>query len=199
MKALNAHLNHWQDTDSIERLKASDHSPEWQVTEITNHLVGLAQRFVFAPNREKLVYWARDLVQSKIDEKQVKDACQRIGRSFEKYPTLAQIFELLKSKTPNQTKDDPTTKKDHDECLVLKKKWIAEIGLEHLPKMCQSYCKYCLKMNIATFESHNIESSWIEMLVLLDWKRSGFGTGEAILRQGMQSQAEFIRKSQQGQ
>lgn len=193
--SLNGYLNHWQDKESIEKIKASTHSPEWHVTEITNHLVELTQRFVFGPTRDKLVYWSKDLVQSNIKEHQVKEVCQRIGRTFEKYPTLAQIFELLRSKPIQEKKSDPDAKKDHDECIQLKQKWIETIGIEYLPKMCQSYSKNCLKMNIGLFESHSIESTWIEMLVLLDWKRSGFGGAEDILRQGIQSQLIWMKNN----
>lgn len=192
LHALNAHLNHWNDTSSIDKLKNSNKSPDYHVAEITNHLVDLGQRFTFAPNRDKLTYWSKDLVQSGIKEQQVKEVCQRIGRSFEKYPTLAQVFELLKStKQESPDKKDPQTEKDHEECRKIKQIWIERVGLDLLPKMCQSYSKHVLGMNITAFESHNIESSFLEMLVLLDWKRSGFGKPEDIIKQGKISQEQF--------
>jgi hypothetical protein len=192
MQALNAHLNHWGDTRTIEKLKASDKGSEWHIAEITNHLVDLAQRFSIAPNRDKLTYWARDLVFAQFKEHHIKEICPKIARSFERFPTLAQIFEMLKTKEVFQGDSrDPQAIKDQEESERIKVIWTEKVGLDVLPQMCRAYAKHVLGMNVSALEKFGVSSSWVEMLVLIDWKRSGFGNGEAIIRQGKISQGRF--------
>jgi hypothetical protein len=197
MNHLNNYLNKWGDHTSREKIKNSERGSEVHEAEITNHLVDLAQRFERSPMRSKLEYWSKDLVQSGIKEHQVREVCQRIGRSFERFPTLAQIFELLRSHgyvRPDVDLVDPQTKKDQDEARRIKQIWSEKVGIEILPKMCTSYCKNVLGITPAHLERFGMSGTLFEMLVLLDWKRSGFGKPDAIIKQGLMSQSRVLKQ-----
>jgi hypothetical protein len=160
---------------------------------MTNHLTKLAQMFTFAPSRDKLEVWARELVLAGFKESQLKPVCATMTRSFERYPTLSQIFEFIRprSSSGQSIERDPQAIKDQTEYERIKIIWCEKLGADILNKMCQSYAKNVLMMNIGALSHYGIESTWIEMLVLLDWKRCGFNNAEAILNQGKISQSKF--------
>lgn len=192
--------NRWGDSGAIERLKASDKSDDVYIAEITNLLVDLAQRFDRAPGRDKLAYWASDIVKTGARPHQIEELIPKMARTMERYPTLSQIFDLLASARRQTDTDDrdPQTIKDQEEMAKLRAKWDEVLGPDIMPIMCRSYAKNVLKLNIEQMATYGFNSTLFEMLVLLDWKRSGFGNAEAILRQGLVSQSKSRKENLHG-
>lgn len=197
MDALTRHLSSWGDTNSINKLKGSHKGKEVIQAEIVNALVSLAQRFTVAPGREKFQYWAQDLVCDGYTDDHVKTVCPLISKQFEKFPSLRDVYALLRSNCRPSTSileyRDPVAEKERKEVSEIRAKWIEILGEDLLPRMCKSYAKNVLGHSIESWEYWGLSGSWIEHLVLLDWKRAGFGDATAILRQGQVSQERFRR------
>ena len=170
----------WQDDKSNQRLRNSDKSADVQKAEIENHLKDCALRFERAPQMHTLKLWASDIVDSGYQDWMVRDICQSIPKKFEKYPTLAQIFDLLRPYLPQVSDSQSELDKLTNVCYPhVKAKFLSVGNQEALDKLVAGY-----KRIIGNNEAHWTNEA-VEKCVLMDWLRTYFKADpQGIIDQG---------------
>lgn len=192
MKPLTTYLNHWGDTKSLNNLK--EKTPLVEIAEIQNHLKHLTQYFERGPVDGKFDHWARLIHEKGYTSSQVKSIVSTIPERCDKFPTLSEILAHLKPFKTTFKKEVEQSNPDQVKYAKIKAEWLKIMDQETLNKMTLSYCKNVLGTTIKELELNGINGSLYEMLVLLDWERSGFGNAEAILRQGKISQSRIDKQ-----
>jgi len=189
MKPLTTYLNHWGDTKSLNNLK--EKTPLVEQAEIQNHLKYLTQLFDRGPVEGKFDFWAKLIHEKGYSSKQVGEVIKTIPERCERFPSLSEILAFLKPFKTTFRSESIEVNKDAVEAAKIKEEWLKIMDQETLDKMTLSYCKNVLGLTLRELQLNGLTGKAYEMLVLLDWKRSGFGNAEAILRQGKISQSRI--------
>lgn len=192
MKPLTTYLNHWGDTKSLNNLK--EKTPLVEIAEIQNHLKHLTQYFERGPVDGKFDHWARLIHEKGYTSSQVKSIISTVPERCDKFPTLSEILAFLKPFKTTFRNESIEVNKDAMEAAKIKEEWLKIMDQETLDKMTLSYCKNVLGLTLRELQLNGLTGKAYEMLVLLDWKRSGFGNAEAILRQGKISQSRLDKQ-----
>jgi hypothetical protein len=124
---------------------------------------------------------------------QVKSIIKTIPERCERFPSLSEILAFLKPFKTTFRAESIEVNKDAIEAAKIKDEWLKIMDQETLDKMTLSYCKNVLGLTLRELQLNGLTGKAYEMLVLLDWKRSGFGNAEAILRQGKASQERTLK------
>lgn len=193
MKPLTTYLNHWGDTKSLNNLKGK--TPLVEQAEIQNHLKQLTQFFERGPVEGKFDHWAKLIHDKGYNSKQVGEVINTIPERCDKFPSLSEILAFLKPFKTTFKNESIEVNKDALEAAKIKEEWLKIMDQETLDKMTLSYCKNVLGLTLKELQLNGLTGKTYEMLVLLDWKRSGFGNAEAILRQGKISQSRIDTQS----
>jgi hypothetical protein len=175
MKSTAGFINHWEDNESKERILKSGKGIDLQKAEVENHLKDMAMRFERSPNPTTIKLWASDIVDAGFNDLMVREICGTIPKKFEKHPTLAQIFELLRPYLPQiGVLEDELDKYTRLAIPHLKAKFVAMVGQEAFERMIVYYETNVFKGSIPA-----------EICVLGDWCRSYMGKPEKIIEQGI--------------
>jgi hypothetical protein len=191
MKPLTTYLNHWGDTKSLNNLK--EKTPLVEQAEIQNLLKELTMAYDRGPTEGKFDYWAKLIMEKGYSSSQVKSIIKTIPERCERFPSLSEILAFLKPFKTTFKSESIEVNKDALEAAKIKDEWLKIMDQETLDKMTLSYCKNVLGLTLRELQLNGLTGRAYEMLVLLDWKRSGFGNAEAILRQGKASQERTLK------
>lgn len=175
-------LDVWKDTTGIARIKESRRNPEIERIEIENHLKNMAQRFNSNTNMATISFWAIDFIENGYSSKQIAEVCKSIPYKFERFPTFAQINELMRVyRVKNSQELDELTVLTLECYPLLKNKFLKLLTQDQLTQMCKIYTEKIFA-GLAMFSMQDQERA-----VLTDWLRSYFGSGQKILEQGLKT------------
>lgn len=169
----------WGDPESNRRIEHSDKGTAFHQAEISNHLSSMAQRFERSPNRSTTDLWAKDIAELGYKQEMVAEICRSIPFKFVKYPSLAEIMELLRPYLPKVS--EKVEELDHLTHLCIphiKERFLKQADQGTLDKMVEYYKNHVFP------EMKQFSPYHQEMCVLGDWMRSYFGNGSAIVAQG---------------
>ena len=191
MKPLTTYLNHWGDTKSLNNLK--EKTPLVEQAEIQNLLKELTMAYERGPTEGKFDYWAKLIMEKGYSSSQVKSIIKTIPERCDKFPSLSEILAFLKPFKTTFKVSDEEINKDAIKAAKIKEKWLTVMDQETLDKMVLSYCKNVLNLSLNELKANGLTGKAYELLVLLDWEKSGFGDASAILRQGKISQERALK------
>ena len=182
MTAVNKFNDYWNDTKSKERILKSDKGKDYQKAEVENMLKQVAMRFERSPNPTTLQLWASDIVDAGFNEVMFREIFNSIPKKFEKHPTLAQIFELLRPYLAQEAlKEDELDKYTRLAIPHLKAKLIAMVGEEPYNRLLSLYKREVFNADFG-----------IEVAVLGDWCRCYLGKPDKLIEQGKISNQKAI-------
>lgn len=177
LKPMIGHLSHWQDNNAKQNLYVSNKGKEAQKAEVENILKQVAMRFERSPNPNTIRLWASDIIDAGYNDQVVQQAVKSVPHKFEKHPTLAQIFELLRPYLPQmQSLESDLDKYTRLAIPHLKAKLINMVGEDGFEKLKNYYRAHVLKTDVN-----------LEVAVLGDWCRCFLGKPQDIVKQGIES------------
>ena len=191
MKAAYGFAKAWGDKKTMDALEVEKAQSVHEI-EIENHLKEMSLRFERSPGQSTLKAWASDLAALGFKHQLVGAVCRSIPFKMEKHPTLNDILTLLR---PNQTQDefklDELTDLSNRCYPHLKAKFLKLFTQDQMDQMVGIYLKHIVPDCIHFSQTHK------ELMVLGDWCRCFFGSGEAILKQGLISNQKHIEKDKE--
>lgn len=178
----------WGDIKVMQQIESEKGQSVHEV-EIENHLKEMSLRFERSPSQSTLKAWASDLAVLGYRHQLIRQVCQSIPMKMDKHPTLTDIMALIKPNLPQvEFRLDELTEVSKAVYPHLKAKFLTLFTQEQMDQMVRIYIKHI----IPDCEHFNIEHK--ELMVLGDWCRCSFGSGEAILKQGLISNQKHIEK-----
>jgi hypothetical protein len=188
MRHVTGFISHWDDGTSLQRIKASDKSPDVNKAMIENLLKEAVMRFERGPGAHTTKLWASDIVDAGFNEENVRSIIKLLHFKFEKFPTFAQLIELVRPRYFGEPeKIDELTDLSNRCYAKLKDKFLLIANQEVLDKMVLAYFK-SVQIN-----ANHMPAKLKEQCVLNDWLRTYFSSQpEKIIEQGKISNQKFI-------